>query len=599
MDNFAVMDELLLWGHKIGCKWPLELEFKYDKMKGIYAVCKQDCVRPVIEVPSDAIITNKLAIEYFTLNANEKSHANSWLKLLFAKMVFDKDPTWVDGVDISKKFHPYIQALPKLIHSPLVWNPSELETLLVGTNLGGSVKEKLCSIIQEWIVLIESREDFKSKVDGKYLINFENYNDLAYEDIYNIFVKPVEFEFADLVWLSFPAFLYSHLVFTTRAFPEYVIDKNANEFSVILLPILDLMNHNYNSKVQWFPKEHHNGTSFCYQCLADMKAGDELDNNYGGKGNEELLNGYGFVIDDNIFDTVALRIKLSEEELMDILTNYPDISLPTIDDYTTFAFDLERPIKSRESNGSNIETYKDGILYLINSTNTKPLIDLIGIFSYIRLSRELQDTTQRYDELAPFLSGIQMLKVALKQKLNGATSGTVLDEDQIVEMNDFRVHCSKVYRESQIRILKAAISSLKSIEKTQFREQKSRLLTIDKIIKYDTHFYENELTNLFEGQEAVFDSAFDLFVIWIIMKSTNGSFIKKYEPIKKSFETFRQQTLPVEEEEALGFHKHILNGKSDIDISTTLYAIEYVKRHVITRLNSRGEEDETILVIPL
>lgn len=107
------------------------------------------------------------------------------------------------------------------------------------------------------------------------------------------------------------------------------------------------------------------------------------------------------------------------------------------------------------------------------------------------------------------------------------------------------------------------------------------------------------MTNLFEGQEAVFDSAFDLFVIWIIMKSTNGSFIKKYEPIKKSFETFRQQPLSVEEEEALGFHKHILNGKSDIDISTTLYAIEYVKRHVITRLNSRGEEDETIFVIPL
>ena len=39
--------------------------------------------------------------------------------------------------------------------------------------------------------------------------------------------------------------------FKSRSFPAYLIDKNNKQDSAMLLPVVDLLNHNSKSKVHW------------------------------------------------------------------------------------------------------------------------------------------------------------------------------------------------------------------------------------------------------------------------------------------------------------------------------------------------------------
>ncbi|OQO03935.1 hypothetical protein B0A48_10577 [Cryoendolithus antarcticus] len=84
-------------------------------------------------------------------------------------------------------------------------------------------------------------------------------------------------------------------------------DRN---FSV-LFPVIDSANHTVDSKVDWT----FDPGRFSLATVDSIQASVEVNNNYGPKGNDELLLGYGFCIPNNPNDTVMLTLKPPSEEL--------------------------------------------------------------------------------------------------------------------------------------------------------------------------------------------------------------------------------------------------------------------------------------------
>ena len=74
----------------------------------------------------------------------------------------------------------------------------------------------------------------------------------------------------------------------------------------ILIPLMDMIDHKNAHPVQW-ESVYNPSTqtrSIRFRSCVDVKEGDELYNNYGPKGNLELLATYGFAISNNVLDSV-------------------------------------------------------------------------------------------------------------------------------------------------------------------------------------------------------------------------------------------------------------------------------------------------------
>ena len=88
---------------------------------------------------------------------------------------------------------------------------------------------------------------------------------------------------------------------TSRSFPPSALSDPEID-SPVLIPGLDLLNHSPLAKVVW-----QFDTDVCHiKTDETLDVGTEIFNNYGPKGNEELLMGYGFTIDDNQADVFGL-----------------------------------------------------------------------------------------------------------------------------------------------------------------------------------------------------------------------------------------------------------------------------------------------------
>ena len=87
--------------------------------------------------------------------------------------------------------------------------------------------------------------------------------------------------------------------------------KQPNEYTPgstlgILIPLMDMIDHKNAHPVQW--ESIYNPStqqrSIRFRSCVEVKEGDELYNNYGPKGNLELLATYGFAISNNVLDSV-------------------------------------------------------------------------------------------------------------------------------------------------------------------------------------------------------------------------------------------------------------------------------------------------------
>ncbi|KAK9387273.1 hypothetical protein V1515DRAFT_602406 [Lipomyces mesembrius] len=164
----------------------------------------------------------------------------------------------------------YIKILPVEFDTPLYYDHEEME-MLRGTNIFGEVELRRHAWIEEW------------KRGVMYLPS--------------IFDKRL---------FSWELYLWACTILSSRSFPSSIVFNTDKKDSYpVLVPLVDSLNHKPLVPIYWTAT----ADGFAISSGKSIEAGDEVFNNYGPKGNEELLMGYGFCIENNELDVVTLKLR--------------------------------------------------------------------------------------------------------------------------------------------------------------------------------------------------------------------------------------------------------------------------------------------------
>ncbi|KAJ3174554.1 hypothetical protein HK101_010944 [Irineochytrium annulatum] len=190
-------------------------------------------------------------------------------------------------VSPSSFWFPYLTTLPKYFSLPLEWPEDDVDCLLRGTNLMHIVRERR-RLLNDAVGLIQRACE---GVDGLKAVG----SGLAYKEL-----------------------LWGYAVIASRAFPKQrgaeadadavVATEAVSE--LCLYPVLDMLNHRRATKIEW--NSLAGGMTFI--SLAPIEPGATLWNNYGPKGNENLLSNYGFVLTPNLEDYFKLALNVRRED---------------------------------------------------------------------------------------------------------------------------------------------------------------------------------------------------------------------------------------------------------------------------------------------
>lgn len=314
------MEGLFTWAKDNGAKISEEIEVSNLPDFGESIVAKSDLKdQELINIPTKLILNHDKAVKEFGAAASNTfttvADKQSLTKYFFA---VEKNK----GSDSF--FHPYISQLPQKVTTPLYFT-SEQQESLVGTNLEFYKNDKT----ELW-----EKEFKKLQQFVKTSVTLEDY-------------------------------LYASTIFTSRSFPERLMDAKNEDLSM-LIPVLDLINHKPLTAVEW------NVTSgaFAFKACSEVAKGTQILNNYGSKGNEELLGAYGFALDDNEFDTMPLKAVVKGDTIFDRIgykLGLPEKLLSALEKVI-----FSSPIAKQSLLG------RERLLYLLYSTLSDKLARLMG-----------------------------------------------------------------------------------------------------------------------------------------------------------------------------------------------------------------------------
>ncbi|KAF2478948.1 hypothetical protein BDY17DRAFT_257805 [Neohortaea acidophila] len=216
----------------------------------------------------------------------------------------------------------------------------------------------------------------------------------------------------------------------------------------VLFPGLDAANHNPRTKVDWV----FDVAQFSVIVAETIEAGAEVCNNYGPKGNGELLIGYGFCIPDNPHDTVALTLKAPPRELQLQIQQARPAYLNACGDWNSekATFRLGRP-RCELSHASHLfselpEALLELLVYILRHERGLP-------FHAIDEPRQYLDSEGRR-----YLPHIARMIV---QSLN-ATAVRLQSAKLPSEPQNCKQQQAAIYRQGQVDIINALINTLKT-----------------------------------------------------------------------------------------------------------------------------------------
>lgn len=513
------IETLLKWGKDNGALVTPLLQFKYIQpgvIGGIYHSQPEDpelkgCH---IKIPTDLTITLHDAIESLNFGAyadfqdisNQTSNINSVLKLYLARERLDPY--------LSKSFYkPYLQLLPNTFNSPYFWSPED-KAYIKGTNLGGSLKGNIAHLVEEWWQLINLLPQDLPKPD-QHFVNMKFYYEYKFyedKDMYEYFVQNPDIN----NWTSFPNYLWASMVLKSRSFPAYLVKNVAQHIGdrldeAMLVPILDLLNHDMKADTEWGAEDIDNKGFFSFKSNSVVE-NQELFNNYGRKGNEELLLAYGFCIEGNEADTCALKVKVPVDMLPEL--EKEGMKLPSIEDYTNSivrsgpasvpaSAGADNPIKgdssaagadkfgnpvkgdaSASANASAYAQYSDGLLFYILTEQVPS--NLIFLFQNL-----VKNPSEPHVTLRLKFAGINQLRAAIEQKLSLINTTPA----PATSPNSSTIN---IYVNSQKNILTSAIKNLKRLEKQMLTDPdiKGHLISLKNVYKKDKKFADALLVSL-------------------------------------------------------------------------------------------------------
>jgi tetratricopeptide (TPR) repeat protein len=138
--------------------------------------------------------------------------------------------------------------------------------------------------------------------------------------IYNIIAtvnNDIPFTIKDLVW--------AYTAVSSRTYGSHIDNKSTS----CMVPISDMANHAHVTNAGWGYNQYSNSFEVC--AIGDIKPGEHIYETYGSKGNFELLQVYGFTLQDNIYDKSYLICNpviaaLYSKYINNIITSITDTS---------------------------------------------------------------------------------------------------------------------------------------------------------------------------------------------------------------------------------------------------------------------------------
>ncbi|OUM60330.1 hypothetical protein PIROE2DRAFT_69739 [Piromyces sp. E2] len=323
-DNLADINIFLTWLNENGAHME-NIRLEYLTEFNRYAVLKKDLKagEVIASIPQSLIITQEIAedsiigrtiTKYLENQPNEiKDLTLSGRIYLCSFLIYEKYET-----KEKSPFSRYLWTLPEEYDDPLWWTEEQIQLELDETNLSYYIKERRDLLKSEYNVIEEACKNtdlFKSSN----ALTWKNFL-WAYSSIYS---------------RGFP----SRATRTKKAgdnkedddinpnekasIKDMIKVKTTEEFSIgnpevekcnfCLWPGIDMLNHRRGQKITW--KVENGMVHFITD--EDLKAGNECFNNYGPKGNEEFLMGYGFCIENNPDDYCRVKVNTGMDPLVD------------------------------------------------------------------------------------------------------------------------------------------------------------------------------------------------------------------------------------------------------------------------------------------
>ncbi|GAD94457.1 SET domain protein [Paecilomyces variotii No. 5] len=210
-----------------------------------------------------------------------------------------------------------------------------------------------------------------------------------WKDKYETDVRALkEWGFGDAERYTWDVYLWASTIIASRAFTAKVLagviglSDLPEETISVLLPLIDVTNHRPLARVEWQAGNEKIGLAV----MEDTAAGREIGNNYGPRGNEQLMMNYGFCISENLCDyrVVSLRAppgsplyeaKIQQKQAFPETGNkedqyyvfnvsYPLLAPDTSLEHSIFSPDLFGAVSVLSANDREFETLeitKDGV----------------------------------------------------------------------------------------------------------------------------------------------------------------------------------------------------------------------------------------------
>lgn len=275
----------------------------------------------VIKVPSELCITSHSAFvriqrlfkgEYEDWEEKMKEEdlpKADWILfyLVLSRVAIDYLSTYPDAEDRAKVTDclahlPYVAHIPSVIETPLHYSSAELN-LLCQTPLFSSTERRLKATIFDWTAPYSMIPSQPRK--GGFLDFFNKMKQpITLQDVQSDAFMSRTYHKALELWR------WAESAFTSRSFPARLVGLDDTTTSPILILAYDTFNHARAHPVTWthLPATATEGSMVAMTLNYETEGGCQVWNNYGGKSNEEFLSSYGFVLDTNSEDTLALKL---------------------------------------------------------------------------------------------------------------------------------------------------------------------------------------------------------------------------------------------------------------------------------------------------
>jgi len=165
----------------------------------------------------------------------------------------------------------YLASLPETADIPATWDKARFEQELKGTPLHGIVNTERETISAEFAAV--------SKALGQ------------------------------VPGISWEGVLWAHSMFRSRSFPGHL--SAGQSTNGCMVPLLDLLNHKHHEDVKWESTTE----GIAFTPTQPKVKGSQLFNDYGSKGNADLLFSYGFCLHPNPDDRVPIVLCTPRDEL--------------------------------------------------------------------------------------------------------------------------------------------------------------------------------------------------------------------------------------------------------------------------------------------